>query len=208
MILRILSTALFICCINSISYCQDVLTKSDGTTINVKIMEINDDAIKYKKSDNPDGPTYSILLIDVDKVNYKNGSVDVFNKEKKEESSEGSGSKGDSKGGSGSFDINNENTVKKVEALAKYAGESILAKCTGKPDNSVTEVFYDGVFQDDGSKDITIPIKVSWQPRSISGDRKWIRGVVKVSPDGKKTWTYQNDSGGWFGGCAKHLKDL
>jgi hypothetical protein len=175
-------------------------------------MEVNETTIKYKKSDNPDGPTYSIAVKDVAKVKYKNGSEDVFtstpsSKEDKKSTSETPSS---TEGGSkNSFDINDENTIRKVEALAKYAGESILSKCTGKVDNSTTEVFYDGVFQDDATKEITIPIKVSWQPKnSISGDRKWVRGVIKVQADGRKIWTYQNDSGGWFGGCAKHLKEL
>lgn len=212
MISKILRLTFLVCCLASIAYCQDVLTKTDGSTLNIKIVEVGETSIKYKKSDNPDGPAYTIAIKDVAKVKYKNGSEDVFsaktdapasNEESK--SSSGEASKTES---SGKFDINDENTAKKVEAIARYAGESILSKCTGKVDNSSTEVFYDGVFQNDVTKELTIPIKIAWQPRSGEGNRKWIKGVVKVAADGKKTWTYQNDSGGWFGGCAKQLKEL
>ncbi len=203
---KFLRVACLFFCISATAFSQDVLTKTDGSTVTIKIVEVDETTIKYKKSDNPDGPTYSIAVKDVAKVKYKNGSEDVFTS-KPAESKEETKSSSDHES-KNSFDINDENTVRKVEALAKYAGESILSKCTGKVDNSTTEVFYDGVFQDDATKEITIPIKVSWQPKNISGDRKWVRGVIKVQNDGKKIWTYQNDSGGWFGGCAKHLKEL
>ena len=211
MITKILRLMFLVCCFTTVAFSQDQLTKTDGTTMNVKIVEVGETTIKYKKSDNLDGPSYSVAIKDVAKVKYKNGSEDVFSAgtssgDAPKSSSDNTTSTKDES--SSKFDINDDNTVRKVEALAKYAGESILSKCTGRVDNSTTEVFYDGVFQDDATKEITIPIKVSWQPRNISGDRKWIRGTIKVAPSGKKTWTYQNDSGGWFGGCAKQLKEL
>ena len=39
---------------------QDLIVKTDGTIIKAKISEVGEDAVKYKKADNPDGPLYTI----------------------------------------------------------------------------------------------------------------------------------------------------
>ena len=59
---------------------QDVVVKKDGSTILAKVLEVNQDNIKYKKFSNPNGPTYAIGLSDVMAVNYENGDKDNFNK--------------------------------------------------------------------------------------------------------------------------------
>lgn len=185
---------------STMAFCQDVITKTDGSTIQVKVTDIEETVIKYKKFDNQEGPSYSVNKKDVTKITYSNGSVDKFSEEEAKPAASGSNS--------GKLDLDDENTIRQIEALAKNAGEAVLSKCTGKVDNARTEIFYDGVFKDDFTHELVIPIKVTWQPRNISGDSKWIRGMVRVAADGKKTWTYQNDSGGWFGGCARKLHDL
>ena len=58
---------------------QDVVVKKDGSTILAKVLEVNQDNIRYKKFSNPDGPTYTIGLSDVMAVNYENGEKDTFN---------------------------------------------------------------------------------------------------------------------------------
>ena len=58
---------------------QDVVVKKDGSTILAKVLEVNQDNIKYKKFSNPNGPTYTIGLSDVMTVNYENGEKDNFN---------------------------------------------------------------------------------------------------------------------------------
>lgn len=58
---------------------QDVVVKKDGSTILVKVLEVNQDNIKYKKHSNPNGPTYIIDLDEVLSVNYENGEKDDFN---------------------------------------------------------------------------------------------------------------------------------
>jgi hypothetical protein len=60
------------------SFAQDVITKQNGDEINSKIMEVNVDNIKYKKSDNPEGPLYSIPKSEVFMIKYANGTKDVF----------------------------------------------------------------------------------------------------------------------------------
>ena len=57
---------------------QDVVVKKDGSTILAKVLEVNQDNIKYKKFSNQNGPTYTINLSDVMSVNYENGEKDTF----------------------------------------------------------------------------------------------------------------------------------
>lgn len=61
---------------------QDVVVKKDGSTILAKVLEVNQDNIKYKKFSNQNGPTYSINLSDVMSVNYENGDKDMFDQVK------------------------------------------------------------------------------------------------------------------------------
>lgn len=60
------------------AFSQDTLFKRNGEVILGKVTEINKTDIKYKKNNNPDGPTYSIGIDDVTMIEYKNGSKDVF----------------------------------------------------------------------------------------------------------------------------------
>lgn len=63
---------------SNLSYSQDFITKRTGDIIKAKVMEITTSEIKYKKTDNLSGPTYSVLKSEVFSINYKNGSKDVF----------------------------------------------------------------------------------------------------------------------------------
>ncbi len=58
---------------------QDVITKHDGEDIQAKILEVNQNEIKYKRSNNPDGPTFTISKSEVLMVRYADGSKDLFN---------------------------------------------------------------------------------------------------------------------------------
>lgn len=58
---------------------QDIVVKKDGSTILAKVLEVNQDNIKYKKFSNQNGPTYTINLSDVMSVNYENGEKEDFN---------------------------------------------------------------------------------------------------------------------------------
>ena len=69
------------------AYAQDVIVKTDGSTILSKVLEVNTNDIKYKKHSNPNGPTYTINKSEVLSINYQNGDKDMFNdKEEKHES--------------------------------------------------------------------------------------------------------------------------
>lgn len=57
---------------------QDVIVKKDGSTIIAKVLEVNQDNIKYKKLSNQNGPTYTIIISDVMSVNYENGEKEDY----------------------------------------------------------------------------------------------------------------------------------
>ncbi|RPG60614.1 MAG: hypothetical protein CBD51_000705 [Flavobacteriales bacterium TMED191] len=62
-----------------LSFGQDLLIKKTGNDITVKILEINPDNIKYKKSYNIDGPLFTVDTKDINQIVYKNGEVESFN---------------------------------------------------------------------------------------------------------------------------------
>jgi len=64
---------------SSIGFAQDVLTKKTGEEIQSKVLEVTIAEIKYKKFDNLNGPTFTILKSDVLIIRYENGSKDIFN---------------------------------------------------------------------------------------------------------------------------------
>ena len=64
---------------SSFSFSQDVITKKDGASIEAKIELIGIDEIKYKKFDNPEGPSYIISKTEVKKIVFENGTSESFN---------------------------------------------------------------------------------------------------------------------------------
>jgi len=69
-------------------FSQDVITLKTGEDINAKIIEVGIKDIKYKKFDNIDGPSFTILKSEVLMTRYKNGTKDVYNVEKQENSND------------------------------------------------------------------------------------------------------------------------
>jgi hypothetical protein len=52
---------------------QDTLYYKNNTQAVVKIAEVNNEAIKYKKIDNPDGPNYNVNKSEIRSIHYSNG---------------------------------------------------------------------------------------------------------------------------------------
>lgn len=77
-LLRSLVAVLFVAIAHTLS-AQDVITLKTGEDINVKVLEVGSADVKYKKADNPDGPSYTVSKNDVFMIKYQNGSKDVFN---------------------------------------------------------------------------------------------------------------------------------
>jgi hypothetical protein len=66
------------CLLLTLSYGQDVLIKRTGDEVQTKVLEITPTEIKYKRFDNLEGPTISILKADVFMIKYENGSRETF----------------------------------------------------------------------------------------------------------------------------------
>lgn len=71
----------------SINLCfsQDIISMKSSGEIQAKIIEITPTEIKYKRFDNPEGPTYTILKSDASSISYENGAKDIFTDSKREE---------------------------------------------------------------------------------------------------------------------------
>jgi hypothetical protein len=61
------------------AHAQDFLTKRNGDEVAVKVVEITPAEVKYRRTDNPDGPLISIWRTDVFMIRYANGTKDVLN---------------------------------------------------------------------------------------------------------------------------------
>lgn len=59
---------------------QDILVKSDGTALKVKVQEIGETVVKYYRHDNPTGPLYTMPISSILSITYENGSTENFGK--------------------------------------------------------------------------------------------------------------------------------
>jgi hypothetical protein len=59
---------------------QDTINKTDGEKIIGKVLEIDDSSIRYKKSNNPDGPDYILKISEISSIRYQNNEMEVFAK--------------------------------------------------------------------------------------------------------------------------------
>ena len=57
---------------------QDVITLKSGDDIQALVQEVGEVSVKYKKFDNPNGPTYVLSRSNIFMIRYANGSKDVF----------------------------------------------------------------------------------------------------------------------------------
>lgn len=71
-----LSLATSLCAI--VANAQDVIIFRNGEETEVKVEEITSNEVKYKKTSNPDGPSYILNKDDIFMIKYKNGEKDVF----------------------------------------------------------------------------------------------------------------------------------
>ncbi len=66
-----------LCC--ATLYADDVIVLQNSTQIRGKIIEIKDDEIKFKQSDNPEGATYVTATSGVNKIIFDSGIVQYYN---------------------------------------------------------------------------------------------------------------------------------
>jgi uncharacterized protein (TIGR02145 family) len=75
---NIFYTALLLMSFNGIA--QDIITKKSGEDIEAIVTEIGLEVVKYKKSSNLEGPSYTISKSDIFRIKYKNGEIEMFAK--------------------------------------------------------------------------------------------------------------------------------
>ena len=83
---KLLFTLLFVA-FTSTSMAQDIIVTKQSERIDAKILEISTTEIKYKRTDNPEGPTYVLPREKVASVVYANGGVESFENKNEESGS-------------------------------------------------------------------------------------------------------------------------
>lgn len=61
------------------TFAQDIIILKNGSSVDGKVIEIDENSVRYKKQNNPDGPTYSVKKESVNEIRYKNGAKEVLN---------------------------------------------------------------------------------------------------------------------------------
>lgn len=61
------------------AHAQDMLTKRNGDEVAVKVVEITQTEVKYRRADNLDGPLIIMWRSDVFMIRYANGTKDLLN---------------------------------------------------------------------------------------------------------------------------------
>ena len=78
MLLRLLLLLPLLACLASPARAQDLLTKRTGEETAVKVVEITPSEVKYRRTDNPDGPLISVWRSEVFQIRYANGTTESF----------------------------------------------------------------------------------------------------------------------------------
>ena len=59
-------------------YAQDIIVTTDSKKIEAKILEISETEVKYKETDNLEGPTFILPTQKIVSIIYANGKVSLF----------------------------------------------------------------------------------------------------------------------------------
>ena len=57
---------------------QDLITRRNGQIVKAKVKKIGTREIEYNIFDNLEGPKHTLLITDVSRITYENGSIDSF----------------------------------------------------------------------------------------------------------------------------------
>jgi hypothetical protein len=68
---------LLICTVQR-TFCQDIITTTNGNKINAKVLRINEHEIEYKPYNNQEGPIHTMQRSEIAVINYLNGTIDSF----------------------------------------------------------------------------------------------------------------------------------
>ncbi|GAA4392576.1 hypothetical protein GCM10023186_43260 [Hymenobacter koreensis] len=64
--------------LTQVAQAQDLLTKRNGDEVQVKVLEVTPTEIRYKRTDNPEGPLFILPRTEVFMIKYANGTKDVM----------------------------------------------------------------------------------------------------------------------------------
>jgi len=66
---------------------QDILVRKGGEIENVKVLEVSPTEVRFKKSNNPDGPVFVEKCSNIYSIKYQNGEVQTFKGKEKDKKS-------------------------------------------------------------------------------------------------------------------------
>ncbi len=67
-------------------FAQDIIVTHESERIDVNVIEVSETEVKYKKSDNPNGPTFVLSTAKIASIIYKNGDVQTFKQQVQQKS--------------------------------------------------------------------------------------------------------------------------
>ncbi len=79
---KVLSLLLAVC-FSATMFADDVIVTKDSQRINAKIEEVGLDVVKYRRSDNVNGPLYTLAKTEIVTILYENGTIETFQQESK-----------------------------------------------------------------------------------------------------------------------------
>lgn len=59
-------------------WAQDIIVTTTSERIDAKVIEVSETEVKYKRKDNPNGPTFVLSTSKIASIAYKNGKVQTF----------------------------------------------------------------------------------------------------------------------------------
>src|SRR4051812_7043401 len=68
----------FLFCFTCFCKAQDTIKLRDGSKQSVRILEVSSGNIKYKREDNPSGPTFVLPTTEIWMIVYRNGSKEIY----------------------------------------------------------------------------------------------------------------------------------
>ena len=120
---------LILLCLPMIGFGQDRIILMDSTEILSKVLEVNERTIRYHKYTNLEGPIYSKLKTEIDKIIYTNGDEDSFKKERWDKFKKGTESKEEWKAilaeGEGYLDEDGKRYFMVVENMPEFPGGDV-----------------------------------------------------------------------------------
>ena len=66
------------------AFAQDVILLKNGNSVQAIVLEIDETTVRYKKFNNPDGPTYIAKKESIREITYKNGTKENFDNKPQE----------------------------------------------------------------------------------------------------------------------------